>query len=68
MLIHDPNKAVRRFLLHLNMAEISRETGIPQSTLNRYRQKPETLTMARGIEIAEAAGVGRTAWGQLIKG
>ena len=68
MLIRDPNKVVRRFLLDLNMAEISRKTGIPQSTLNRYRQKPDTLTLERGIEIAEAAGVGRTAWGKLIKG
>ena len=66
--IRDPQKVIGRMLRLMNMAEVSRKTGIPQSTLNRYKQRPGTLTLARGIEIAEAVGMTQEAWGKLIRG
>lgn len=54
-LINDPSNEVRRALAPLNMAEISRRTGISQSTLNKYRQRPDLLPLVRAIEIFKAA-------------
>ena len=64
-LVKNPNTAIAEFLKPLNMAEVHRITGIPQSTLCRYKKKPWTMPMAVGIEIAKAVGMRNEDWCRL---
>ena len=72
-LVPDPNPRIRDVLLGtsvrpVNMAEVSRRTGIPAATLNKYKKRPDLLPLSRAVEIAEALQLKNEDWIRIYRG
>ena len=52
----------------VNLAEVSRRTGIPKATLYRYKEHPECLPFYRAMDIANAIGMSKDDWYTLRRG
>lgn len=70
--LKDPRTVVSKALFGdklspVNINELSRRTGISESTLRRYRARPAAITLDRLAVICRVRGLGDDEVGKIVK-
>lgn len=69
-LVRDPDRAALKILRGsdarpVKIGTISKRTGIPMSSLYKWRERPDLLTLANAIRISKIIGMTDEEWVRL---